>query len=165
VICANGSIYDLKLLDIYKQEVDISQYRGKFLLIVNVASYCGYTNQYVGLQKLYTKYKDKGLEILAFPCNQFGQQEPGTNKEIHQFCTENYGVTFKIMDKVDVNGIDASPIYKIIKSAVNIKEIQWNFGKFLINRQGGVEAFYNSGTTPERIGTLIQTYLDTHKDF
>jgi len=161
-IVISESIYDLKLLDINQQEVDMAKYRGKVLLIVNVASYCGYTKQYKGLQKLYDQYNSQGFEILAFPCNQFGEQEPGTNEEIKEFCSNHYNITFKIMDKIDVNGENTSPIYRLIKSALNVNKLEWNFEKFVINRNGGIAQRFNSQTNPDSLSLVIKTYLDQH---
>jgi len=124
------------------EKVDLSKYRGKVVLMVNVASECGATPQYGPLQSLYSKYQDKGLVVLGFPCNQFGSQEPGTAAEIQQFCTANYGVTFPMFAKIDVNGDDAAPLYKYLTSKeTNPKHagrVGWNFEKFLIGRDGQI---------------------------
>jgi glutathione peroxidase len=135
------------------QEVDLSQYQGKVLLIVNVASECGYTPQYKGLQALYNKYSQSGLMVLGFPCNQFGHQEPGSSQQIAQFCQKNYGVTFDMFEKVDVNGRNQCDLYKHLTSpeahAKYPGPIQWNFEKFLIARDGTVVARFGSSVAPE----------------
>ncbi|MCA9166195.1 MAG: glutathione peroxidase [Planctomycetales bacterium] len=132
--------------------VDLSKYEGKAVLVVNVASRCGLTPQYKELQALYEKYHGEGLAVLGFPCNQFGLQEPGTAAEIRQFCTENYGVTFDMFSKIDVNGEQASPLYKYLR-AQDLKpkgagDISWNFEKFLISRKGEVVARFAPTTKP-----------------
>lgn len=136
------SIYDYSAKNNMGIEKNMKDYKGKVLLVVNTASKCGFTPQYEDLQKLYEEYKDQGFEILAFPCNQFGSQEPGDNEEIRSFCKLNYDVTFPIFDKVDVNGENTHPIYKYLKENVkgilNSKDIKWNFTKFLVNKEGEV---------------------------
>ena len=133
------------------QEVHLSDYKGKVLLIVNVASECGFTPQYEGLEKIYKKYNDKGFEILAFPCNQFGGQEPGTNEEIKNFCSSKYNVTFKLFDKIEVNGQNQSPLYEKLESNTNTDQgdVKWNFEKFLISKDGEIVARFRSKVTPE----------------
>jgi glutathione peroxidase len=135
------------------QEVDLAQYQGKVLLIVNVASECGYTPQYKGLQALYSTYGPSGLMVLGVPCNQFGHQEPGTSAQIAQFCQKYYGVTFDMFEKVDVNGRNQCELYKQLTSAdAHAKypgPIQWNFEKFLIARDGSVVARFGSSVAPE----------------
>jgi glutathione peroxidase len=135
------------------QGVDLTQYQGQVLLIVNVASECGYTPQYKGLQALYDKYGPSGFRVLGFPCNQFGRQEPGTSAQIAQFCQKNYGVTFDMFEKVDVNGANQCDLYKYLTSPeTNAKyagPIQWNFEKFLIARDGAVVARFGSSVAPE----------------
>jgi glutathione peroxidase len=142
-----------KMKSLAGQEVDLSRYRGKVLLIVNVASECGYTPQYKGLQALHTKYSQSGLAVLGFPCNQFGHQEPGTSEQIARFCERNYGVTFDMFEKVDVNGRNQCDLYKYLTSAnTNAKHagpIEWNFEKFLIARDGTVAARFRSSVAPE----------------
>jgi glutathione peroxidase len=147
----NNNISKLSVKDIDGKIVSLSDYQGKVLLIVNVASYCGYTKQYSGLEEIYKKYKDKGFEILAFPCNQFGQQEPGTNEEIKSFCSSKFDVTFKLFDKVDVNGKDQSPLYSILTNneTTGKADIKWNFEKFLIDKNGNVVSRYASKVEPE----------------
>lgn len=163
----NQSIYSLNLtlIDIDKKQVKLSDFKGKVLLIVNVASKCGFTPQYQGLEKLYRKYKDKGFEILAFPCNQFGNQEPGTNEEIKEFCTTNYNVTFRLFDKIEVNGPNTHPLYKFLKDAkpglMGTKDIKWNFTKFLVDRNGFVIDRYAPQTTPESIEKDIEKLLNS----
>jgi glutathione peroxidase len=142
-----------KMKSLTGQEVDLSQYHGKVLLIVNVASECGYTPQYKGLQALYDKYGQSGFAVLGFPCNQFGRQEPGTSEQIAQFCQKNYGVTFDMFEKIDVNGKNQCDLYTYLTSSdTNPKgagPIQWNFEKFLIARDGTVVARFGSGIAPE----------------
>ena len=134
--------YNISVKDIDMNLVDLSSYEGKTLLIVNVASKCGFTPQYKDLQNLYEKYQDQGLEVLGFPCNQFGAQEPGTNEEVKSFCDVNYNVSFKMFDKIDVNGSDASPLFKFLKhespGIMGTEAIKWNFTKFLVNKDGQV---------------------------
>ncbi len=145
----NNSIYDFKLKDIDGKIVDFSKYKGKVLLIVNVASKCGFTEQYTDLQIQYLRYKNKGFEILAFPCNQFANQEPGTNSEIKEFCQKKYDVSFQLFDKINVNGEDQSPLYKFLKENQNDKsDIKWNFEKFLISKDGKTITRYSPETTP-----------------
>tara|TARA_B100000902_G_scaffold356330_1_gene369903 strand:+ start:3703 stop:4182 length:480 start_codon:yes stop_codon:yes gene_type:complete len=157
------TIHDVEVKDINNETINMNVYRGKTLLIVNVASACGFTPQYEGLQKLYDKYKDRGFEILAFPCNQFGAQESGTNEEIALFCERNYNVTFKLFDKVDVNGKNAVPLFKILTKAypgiLGTKNVKWNFTKFLINQNGEVVERFGSTTTPQMIETAIEKIL------
>ena len=137
-----GELYNISVKDIDMNLVDLSSYEGKTLLIVNVASKCGFTPQYKDLQNLYEKYQDQGLEVLGFPCNQFGAQEPGTNEEVKSFCDVNYNVSFKMFDKIDVNGSDASPLFKFLKhespGIMGTEAIKWNFTKFLVNKDGQV---------------------------
>jgi len=136
------------------KEVDLSKYQDKVLLIVNTASKCGATPQYKDLQSLHEKYKDQGLVVLGFPCNQFGAQEPGTALQISEFCTKNYGVTFDMFSKVDVNGDNASDLYKYLTSQKTTKPksagpVSWNFEKFLINRDGEIAARFPTRTNPQ----------------
>ena len=135
------------------EEVDLAQYRGKVLLIVNVASECGYTPQYRGLQALYNRYAPDGLAVLGFPCNQFGQQEPGTADQIAAFCSKRYGVTFPMFEKVDVNGRNQCALYKHLTAqgtnAQGAGPIQWNFEKFLVARDGTVVGRFRSSVAPE----------------
>lgn len=148
----------------YKNEtVDFTKYQGKALLIVNTASACGFTPQYAGLEKLYQEYKDKGLEILAFPCNQFGKQEKGDNNEIKQFCDLNFNISFELFSKIDVNGDNTHPLYQHLKQQapgiLGSKGIKWNFTKFLVNKQGEVVKRYSPTTKPEQLNSDIEALL------
>jgi len=158
-----ASIYDFTVKDIKGKDVKLDHYRGKVMLVVNTASQCGFTPQYKGLEALYEKFHGKGLEVLGFPCNQFGGQEPGDEKEIAQFCELNYGVTFPLFAKVDVNGEHAAPVYKYLKSAkpglLGSEAIKWNFTKFLVDRDGNVVKRYAPNDTPEAIAGDIQKSL------
>ena len=158
------SIYDYKVDDSQKNPVSLSDYKGKTLLIVNVASRCGLTPQYKGLQELYSKYSNKDFEILAFPCNQFGAQEPGSNEEIKEFCDNNFNVSFKIFDKINVNGSSASPLFKHLKNeakgVMGSEAIKWNFTKFLIDNNGRVIKRYSPQTTPDKIDKDLSEILD-----
>ena len=158
------SIYDYKVDDSQKNPVSLSDYKGKTLLIVNVASRCGLTPQYKGLQELYSKYSNKDFEILAFPCNQFGAQEPGSNEEIKEFCDINFNVSFKIFDKINVNGASASPLFKHLKNeakgVMGSEAIKWNFTKFLIDNNGSVIKRYSPQTTPDKIEKDLSKILD-----
>ena len=147
----NNNITKIQVKDIDGKDVNLSDYKGKVLLIINVASYCGYTKQYTGLEDLYKKYKDKGFEILAFPCNQFGEQEPGTNEEIKNFCSSKFDVTFKLFDKIEVNGKNQSPLYSILtdNEVTGKADIKWNFEKFLVDKNGNVVARYLSKVDPQ----------------
>ncbi len=138
------SVYDFKVKDDVGQEVSLSDYKGKVLLIVNTATRCGFTPQYKDLEPLYQKYHGQGFEILDFPCNQFGQQAPGTIQEIHQFCTVNFDIHFPQFDKIDVNGENAHPLYTWLKAQAGGGDIKWNFTKFLIGRDGKVIKRYES---------------------
>mgnify|MGYP001199916467 CR=1 FL=1 len=144
-------IGDFKVKDIDGKEVDLSIYEGKVVLIVNVASKCGYTKQYNGLEAIYKKYKDQGLVILGFPCNDFGGQEPGTNDEIKEFCSTKFSVTFPMMDKVSVLGENKTPLFAFLtdNSVTGIKDIKWNFEKFLINKKGEIVERFVSKDEPE----------------
>ncbi|MCA9128331.1 MAG: glutathione peroxidase [Planctomycetales bacterium] len=149
----NHPIYSQKMKSLTGEEVDLSKYRGKTLLIVNTASRCGATPQYEPLQALHEKYGEKGLAVLGFPCNQFGSQEPGSAKQIAEFCERNYGVKFDMFSKVDVNGDDAAPIYKYLTSKQagidDTGAIKWNFEKFLVSKDGNVLARFRTGTSPD----------------
>ena len=144
------SIYDFSVKDLDHEEISLEKFKGKTLLIVNVASRCGFTSQYTGLQSLYEKYKDKGFEILAFPCNQFGSQEKGTNDEIKEFCSTEYNVSFKLFDKIEVIGDNASPLFKKLTQDAG-REIQWNFTKYLINKDGDFVRGFGTQKKPEEI--------------
>ncbi|MBB2478812.1 glutathione peroxidase [Bacillus sp. APMAM] len=145
------------------EEVSMTNYKNKVLLIVNTASKCGFTKQFKDLETLYQKYKSKEFEILGFPCNQFGEQDPGSNEEIAQFCTLNYNVSFPMFEKIEVNGENAHPIYQYLTSHaagfLGTKKIKWNFTKFLINRQGEVVARYAPNINPLKIEKDIEKYL------
>lgn len=159
----SASIYDFSVTSIEGKPVTLSDYKDKVLLIVNTASQCGFTPQYQGLQALYDKYADKGLAVLGFPCNQFGQQEPGSATEIQSFCETRYGVSFPLFDKVEVNGSQAHPLFQYLtKSAPGIfgsEAIKWNFTKFLVDRQGKVIKRYPSLTKPEDVAKDIEELL------
>ena len=155
-------IYDYKVRDIRGQEVSMEEYKGNVLLIVNTASKCGFTKQYAGLQALYEKYKDQGLEVLAFPCNQFGHQEPGDDAAIKNFCTDTFGVTFPMMAKIEVNGEGAHPLYKELKKAQGGllgNEIKWNFTKFLVDREGRVVDRFAPQKEPRALEEKIKALL------
>lgn len=144
-------------------EQPLADYRGKVLLIVNTASKCGFTPQFAGLEKLYQQYRDRGLVILGFPCNQFGKQDPGSNAEIQEFCQLNYGVSFPVFGKIAVNGGDADPLFRHLKKAapgaLGLEGIKWNFTKFLVDRDGTVVKRYAPTTKPEDIATDIEALL------
>jgi glutathione peroxidase len=157
------NLYDLTVKEAKGNDVNLSDYKGKVLLVVNTATGCGFTPQYSGLQDLYNKYKDKGFEILDFPCNQFANQAPGTNEEIATFCTGRFGITFRQFDKIDVNGEKESPLYTWLKSqkgGIGGSKIKWNFTKFLINKKGEVIARYASAKTPAAIDKDIARLLE-----
>jgi len=145
---AATNIYDFTLKTIEGAPAPLAAYQGKVVLLVNVASRCGYTPQYAGLEKLYEKYKDKGFVIVGVPANNFGGQEPGTNEEIKTFCTRNYNVTFPMMSKVSVKGADMTPLYGYLTEKIG-GDIKWNFTKFLIDRKGAIVSRFESGVTPE----------------
>ena len=158
-----ASLYDITVDDIKGKPVKLSKYKGTVLLIVNTASECGFTPQYKGLEKLYEKLHGKGLEVLGFPCNQFGAQEPGDEKAIAQFCELNYGVTFPMFAKVDVNGASASPLFKHLKSAkkgmLGSEAIKWNFTKFLVDRDGKVVERYAPQAEPKDLEADVAKLL------
>lgn len=142
---AAGSIYDIELKDINGQNTSLKAYQGKVLLIVNVASHCGFTRQYADLEALYRRLQHRGLEILAFPCNQFGRQEPGNDAEIRSFCTQAYAISFPLFAKIDVNGANAAPLYSFLQQqapGLLGTKIRWNFTKFLVSRNGEVRCRY-----------------------
>lgn len=154
--------YDFKARKMNGQEVRMKEYEGKVILVVNTASKCGLTPQFEGLEELYKEYKDKGLEILGFPCNQFAEQDKGSNEEIHQFCQLNYGVSFTMFEKIDVNGDNAHPLYKFLKreaKGVLNENIKWNFTKFLIDSKGNVVKRYAPITKPQKIKEDIEKLL------
>lgn len=158
-----ANVHQYKVKDASGNTVDLSQYRGKVLLIVNTASQCGFTPQYKELEQLYRKYHDKGLVVLAFPCNQFGAQEPGSDSDIQQFCEINYGVSFPVMAKITVNGPDASPLFEHLKDSarglLKTRAIKWNFTKFLVNKDGDVVKRYAPRTKPASIAASIEDLL------
>jgi glutathione peroxidase len=157
------SIYDFSVTTIEGQPLSLSTYKNKVLLIVNTASQCGFTPQYQGLQVLYDKYASQGLEILGFPCNQFGQQEPGSASEIQSFCETRFGVKFPLFQKVDVNGNNAHPLFQYLTKAApglfGTETVKWNFTKFLVDRSGKVIERYASMAKPEDLDKAIQKLL------
>ena len=155
-------IYDFKALTSKGKELDFAQFEGKVLLIVNTASKCGFTPQFAGLEQLNQEYKDRGLVVIGFPCNQFASQDPGSDSEIEGFCQLNYGVTFQIMKKVDVNGSEAHPIFQYLKSQTKGllgSSIKWNFTKFLNSRDGKTIKRYAPTTKPEKMKNDIEAML------
>ena len=191
VVEQTSGIYDITVKDMDGSDVSLANYKGKVLLIVNVASKCGLTPQYEGLEALYQKYKDQGLEILGFPCNQFLEQEPGTNEEIQSFCSLNYNVTFPLFDKIDVNGEAESPLYTYLKKQAPFKgypegteefatmldeihqktgtgfdqgdAIRWNFGKFLVSKDGKTILRFEPMVTPDMMEEAIQEFLKVNE--
>ena len=154
--------YDFKARKMNGQEVSMNEYEGKVILVVNTASKCGLTPQFKELQEIYEEYKSKGLEILGFPCNQFAKQDSGSNEEIHEFCQLNYGVTFTMFEKIEVNGENAHPLYKFLrKEAKGLfgNKIKWNFTKFLIDSQGNIIKRYAPTVKPQQIKTDIEKLL------
>jgi glutathione peroxidase len=158
----NPNISEIKVKTMDGAEKPLSDYKGKVLLIVNVASNCGNTPQYEGLEKIYEKYKDRGFEILAFPCNDFGGQEPGTNEEIRNFCTANYNVTFTLFDKIKVLGDSKSALYAELIKTEPAGDVGWNFEKFIVDKNGNVIARFKSKVKPEdnQITSVIEKYLE-----
>jgi glutathione peroxidase len=161
-----GSLHEFSALSLDGREVPLANFEGKVLLVVNTASKCGFTPQYAGLEAIYRQYKDRGLVVLAFPCNQFGAQEPGGADEIAQFCNQNYGVSFPIFAKVEVNGAHAHPLYKFLKQEksgflgkIGFGRIKWNFTKFLIDREGQVVARFAPTTAPAELASNIEKLL------
>jgi glutathione peroxidase len=169
-VCAAGaaapSIYDIPLKDIDGKPTSLEPYKGKVLLVVNVASKCGLTPQYAALESLYQKYKDKGLVVLGFPCNQFGNQEPGSTAEIKEFCSSKYQVTFPMYDKLEVNGANRHPLYAALagKDSPFAGDIKWNFNKFLIGRDGKILKRFEPRTTPDaaEVVSAIEAALAPH---
>ena len=157
------TVYDFTVTSMMGLPKSLGDYRGKVLLIVNTASKCGFTPQFAGLQALYEKYRDRGFEILGFPCNQFMNQDPGTNEEIQNFCQVNYGVTFPMFAKIEVNGSDAHPLYEFLKKAapgaLGMKAIKWNFTKFLVDAQGKVVKRFEPTVEPADIAPDIEALL------
>lgn len=159
-----SKFYELTPKDKKDELFPFKQLEGKVVLIVNVASKCGFTPQYKELEDLYKKYQDKGFEIIGFPCNQFGHQEPGNDEEIAQFCQVSYGVTFPVLKKINVNGSDADPVYTYLKTQksglLGFKGIKWNFEKFLINKRGEVHERYSSLTKPLSLESTVEKLLE-----
>lgn len=159
-----NNINDITVLDMNNNKIKLSDYHGKVLMIVNVASECGYTKQYAGLQKIYEKYNPKGFEILAFPCNDFGGQEPGTNEQIQNFCSSKFGVTFKLFDKIKVLGDERSPLYdRLINNNVTENgDVKWNFEKFIISKDGKIVARFRTKVEPasDEVISAIETQLE-----
>ncbi|KAF9540771.1 glutathione peroxidase gpx1 [Mortierella hygrophila] len=157
------NFFELKAKGNRHQEVSMSDFENKVILVVNVASKCGFTDQYAELESIYKKYKDKGFTVIGFPCNQFGGQEPGTEEEIESFCQVNFGVTFPLMAKIDVNGKSEDPVYTFLKSQksglLGLTRIKWNFEKFLIRKDGTVYERYSSATSPTSIAKDIEKLL------
>jgi glutathione peroxidase len=157
------NVFDFQATSLDGKPVDLAQYRGKVLLIVNTASKCGFTPQYQGLELLYRRYQDQGVEVLGFPCNQFGGQEPGNEEEIGAFCEQNYGITFSLFAKVEVNGANAHPLFRHLKrearGVLGTQAIKWNFTKFLVDRSGKVVARHAPTVTPERLKKEIEALL------
>ncbi len=157
------SVYEYTVKDIKGNAVPLNQYKGKVLLVVNVASKCGFTPQYQGLEEIYKKYHTQGLEILAFPCNQFGGQEPGTSEEIASFCDLSYKTTFPLFEKIEVNGQGAHPLYEYLKKAkrglLGTEGIKWNFTKFLVDKNGEVVNRFPPQTKPEDMGGDIEKLI------
>ena len=156
-------IYDVEVTTIEGKQIKLALYQGKVILIVNVASQCGFTSQYDGFEELYRKYGDQGLVILGFPCNQFGAQEPGSEEEIMNFCRLNYGVTFPMFAKIDVNGPNVDPLYILLKKErpgfLGSGTIKWNFTKFLVDRDGNIVERYSPSTKPAEIEDKIISLL------
>lgn len=156
-------IHNFELNALSGEPINFSKYHGKILLIVNVASKCGFTPQYKDLEELNKKYRDQGVEVLGFPCNQFGKQEPGNNQEIQEFCELNYGVSFQMFEKIDVNGANASPLYDYLKNSapglLGSKSIKWNFTKFLVDRSGAVIKRFGSNDSVAKIEKEIKKIL------
>ncbi len=156
-------VYEFKVKKADGTELSLKEFEGKVLLVVNVASQCGFTPQYTGLQALYDQYHSRGLEIIGFPCNQFGGQEPGSDSEIQSFCSLNFGVTFPVMAKIEVNGPNAIPLFQYLKKEakgiLGTESIKWNFTKFLVSREGKVVARFAPNDTPQALTSEIEKYL------
>lgn len=157
------TVYDFTAKSIAGKDVKLSEFKGKVLLIVNVASHCGFTPQYKGLEDLYRKYNSRGMEILGFPCNQFGEQEPGGEDEIKSYCETNFGVSFPLFSKIEVNGANAHPLYQFLKRERRgifcTKSIKWNFTKFLVDRHGNIVDRVSPKTKPESLTLKIESLL------
>ncbi|MCT8985848.1 glutathione peroxidase [Shewanella phaeophyticola] len=159
----SNAIYPITVKDIKGNDVAMETFKGKVMLIVNTASKCGFTPQYQALESLYQQYKDRGLVVLGFPCNQFGKQEQGDDAEISQFCELNFGVTFPLFSKIEVNGANSHPLYQHLKQSakglLGSESIKWNFTKFLVDKQGHVIERYASTTKPEELSATIEKLL------
>ena len=156
------NVYQFNFSQLDGEKVSLSKFKGKAILVVNTASFCGLTYHYTGLEKLYQEHKDKGLVIIGFPCNQFGKQEPGTSEEISEFCNLNYDITFPMSTKVDVNGKNAHPLFKYLKSELKgtlTNNVKWNFTKFLVDRDGVPFKRFSSSIEPEDISSSIDEVL------
>lgn len=157
------SVYDFSVLDAHGASVDLSAYRGKVLLIVNTASRCGFTPQYADLQALHEAFAARGLQVLGFPCDQFGHQEPGDDAQIQQFCSTQYAVTFPVLHKLEVNGPNAAPVFEYLKQAapgvLGSRRIKWNFTKFLIDRDGRQVQRFAPNTSPKALTQQLETLL------
>lgn len=160
------SVYSFSAPILDGREVSLAQFKGKVLLVVNTASKCGFTPQYAGLEALYRQYRERGLVVLGFPCNQFGGQEPGSAAEIASFCNQNYGVSFPIFAKIEVNGSRAHPLYQYLKAEksgflgkIGFGAIKWNFAKFLVDREGNVVGRFSPATTPAQLSAEIERLL------
>ncbi|CAO3698275.1 hypothetical protein G6F70_008889 [Rhizopus microsporus] len=157
------TLYDFTVKNIKGEDWNLADLKGKVVLVVNVASKCGFTKQYAGLEELYQKYKDRGFVIVGSPCNQFGGQEPGSEEEIQNFCSLNWNVTFPLTSKVEVNGDNEAPLWKWMKESqpgiLGLKRVKWNFEKFLINREGKVVKRYASTTEPKSIAEEVEKHL------
>ncbi|ATV01478.1 glutathione peroxidase [Bacillus velezensis] len=157
------TIYDINVRTITGEDMTLSAYRGKVMIIVNTASKCGFTSQLKQLQELYDTYREEGLEILGFPCNQFMNQEPGNEAEIQDFCVKNYGVTFPMFAKVDVNGADAHPLFTYLteqaKGMLGTKAVKWNFTKFIVDRNGEVTGRFSPNVNPKELEDTVQRLL------
>ena len=163
---SKGSIYDFSARMLDGRTVSLEPFRGRVLLIVNTASQCGFTAQYAGLEQLYRTYKQRGFEVLGFPCNQFGGQEPGSAEEISAFCERNYEVSFPMFEKIEVNGAGAHPLYRFLKrnkpgllGIVGLDGIRWNFTKFLVDRKGNLVGRFGSVTAPKNLAGKIEELL------
>jgi glutathione peroxidase len=160
---AAGSLYEVSAELLDGTPLSLSQFQDRVLLIVNTASKCGFTPQYAALEQLYTEYHERGLEVLGFPCNQFGAQEPGSAGEIGEFCQRNYGVCFPMFAKIDVNGPAAHPLYRLLKAAkpgfLGLQRIQWNFTKFLVDRKGTIVSRYAPTVNPQQLRPAIEALL------
>ncbi len=154
-----STLHDFKATSLAGQPVDLQSLKGKLALVVNTASECGFTPQYAGLEVLHRRFRDKGLAVLGFPCNQFGSQEPGGAEEIRTFCDKNYGVSFPMFAKIQVNGAGAHPLYRWLKEASGSGDIEWNFVKFLVGRDGELIRRYPPKATPEDIAADIESVM------